>query len=339
MEGGKSSFAAPIDTSHRREKGIIKRVEEIEDWSNSLLEKLNKKFMLLEVKNRELEEENKKLREEMRTENAEFREKLKKNKEETNKLREKSDEENSKLKERQFKLEEENKLLREEVEKERKERESQKKQHKKAMESMRRELGEESESKVKEVKKKVEEIKKKQFSEEQIKALTKTAFEVQDKERQEKEKCCFDVKFCADCFSFSESNQKATVKNGKWSTARTKHLFKSKFSVKFKISGYGLFGVASKEFKNDLAPAQSPEAWVVVTDGRLHHGGKGLESFPHMKCAINEEITLTCDPKNSLLQFTNKSGTHICKVHIPKQVYFIVSAASGITITLVSLTL
>ena len=65
----------PLETNNRMEKGMIKRLEEVENSFNSLLEKLNKQITLQEQKNQDLHQENNKLVESVREE-RDMREKL-----------------------------------------------------------------------------------------------------------------------------------------------------------------------------------------------------------------------------------------------------------------------
>ena len=46
-----------LSTEDREKKGALRRLDDVENWSNSLLEKLNKKFCLLEEEIRELKEQ------------------------------------------------------------------------------------------------------------------------------------------------------------------------------------------------------------------------------------------------------------------------------------------
>ena len=59
---GKNNFLVdPLETNNRMEKGTSKRLEEVENSFNSLLEKLNKQITLQEQKNQDLHQENNRL--------------------------------------------------------------------------------------------------------------------------------------------------------------------------------------------------------------------------------------------------------------------------------------
>jgi len=161
------------------------------------------------------------------------------------------------------------------------------------------------------------------------------------------EKFSFDAKYSKNYFTFTNSDKKAAFKNKSdvklletdynlFPVAKIDIPMKKKFIVKFRLEGYGWFGVGNSLLKPDGFPGYTDNGWMVCTDGRIFHNNSLIDNFGIF--SHSKESFFECDVENKMLGlFCDGNHNRVNIMSIPAEVYFVISITEGSNVELLQI--